>query len=495
MRDANKIPVIVGVGQINDRSDHAEAGLNSLELMERALVAADEDAGGGWRKQIEQLAVVDQISFPDLGDVSQPLAEKLGAAPRRCFKTKYPSGDSPVLLLNEAANLIAAGEISVAAVVGGEALRTAGRRAAGNRSNAVREAAARGARPLRQRYGVVAPTDIYPLYENASRAAFGQSFAEAQAETAQIWSLFSQVAAENPGAWLRKPMSPADITTVTPENRMIAFPYAKFMVANAAVNQGAGFIVASLAKARDMGVREDRLVYIGAGAAAREPGDIFARDSYEHSASLTTTLQSVLAFNGLAVDDLDFAELYSCFPCMPKLARRAIGWPLDRPATVFGGLTFGGGPVGNYMSHAIASMVERLRHAGRHGLLFGNGGFATTNHAIILSRDEALALTEPSDFNVQAEADSARGEAPVFVDDYEGRARIETYTVFYDRSGAPNFGVVVARTPDKRRRFLARVDGSEANAIAFLTSGEREPVGSVGEAQRGPDELTYWRLA
>ena len=44
-----------------------------------------------------------------------------------------------------------------------------------------------------------------------------------------------------------------------------------------------------------------------------------------------------------------------------ELARRIIDWPLDKPATVFGGLTFGGGPIGNYMSHAVASMVDQLR--------------------------------------------------------------------------------------------------------------------------------------
>ncbi|HRO02268.1 MAG TPA: hypothetical protein PLS69_01490, partial [Terricaulis sp.] len=77
--------------------------------------------------------------------------------------------------------------------------------------------------------------------------------------------------------------------------------------------------------------------------------------------------------------------LYSCFPIMPKLARRAMDWPLAKPMTAFGGLTFGGGPVGNYMSHAIASMVDTLRARGAHGLLFGNGGYATTSHAILPS--------------------------------------------------------------------------------------------------------------
>jgi acetyl-CoA C-acetyltransferase len=493
------VPVIVGVGQINDRPQDGAAGLNSLELMQAALRRADEDAGGGWLGRIESLAVVDQISFPELGDVSRPLAEALGASPRHCMKTRYPSGDQPILLLNEAANRIAAGEIDVAAIVGGEALRTAARRAVEGRAgegapNAVRDAAARAAKPLRQRYGIVAPVDVYPLYENACRAAFGQTFKQAQQESAEIWSLMSHVAAANPDAWIRAPAAAADILAVTPDNRPIAFPYTKLMVANAAVNQGAGFIVASLARAKSMGVDEGQLVYVGRGAAAREPGDILARDRFDRSVSLESALRDALSFNGLDGEHVDFAELYSCFPCIPKLARRAIGWPLERPASVVGGLTFGGGPVGNYMSHAVATMTHRLRSDGGSGLLFGNGGFATTNHAIVLSRDAALALRAPASFDVQAEADARRGPAPALVEEYAGRGAVETYTVFYDRAGAAKFGVVVGRTP-QGERFLARVEGGDEETIAFLTAGEREPVGVEGVARRGADGLNYWRFS
>lgn len=491
--DESRIPVIVGVGQINDRPENDADGLNSFDLMKAALQAADRDAGGGWLTTLDALAVVAQLSFPDLGDVSILLADALGAAPRIRNQTRYPSGDSPVLLLNEMANLIAAGEIESAAIVGGEALRTAARRAkaqpGGSTQDAVREAAARGARPLRQRYGIVAPVDVYPLYENACRAAWGQSLAEAQIESAQIWSLFSRVASANPDAWLREPLSPTDILTPSSNNRPIAFPYTKLMVANASVNQGAGFIVASLAKAKAMGVRKDRLIFVGAGAAAREPGDILARDSFAHSSSMEAAIRNALAFNGISGDDLDCVELYSCFPCIPKLARRIIDWPIERPATVFGGLTFGGGPVGNYMSHAVAAMVQRLRVGGRFGLLFANGGFATTNHAIVLARDPPT--IGPRSFDVQAEADAARGPIPALIEDYEGEGTIETYTIFYDRAGAPTFGVVIARTPSGER-FICRVGGDDRETISFLTSGQREPIGARGETVRAANGMNAW---
>lgn len=488
--DESKIPVIAGVGQINDR----EECLNAVELMAAALRNADADGGGGWLSRADALDVVAQLSFPEFADSSAPLAQVLEISPRHSAQTRYPMGDSPVALLNQAANRIAAGEAEVCLVAGGEALRTAAKRAAGGRQDAVRESAARTTRSGRQRYGIVAPTDVYPFYENACRAAWGQTLAKAQRESAEIWAGLSRVAADNQHAWLRTPCTPEQILEASPSNRLIAFPYTKLMVANASVNQGAAFIVTSLARAKAAGMAERRLVYVGRGAAAREPGDVLARDRVDRSLSLEASLRAALAFNALTSANLDFVELYSCFPVMPKLARRAIDWPLDKPMTVFGGLTFGGGPVGNNMSHAIASMTECLRERGTHGFLFGNGGFATTSHSIVLSRDPAIAARGAHDPSVQTQADADRSPPPELLETYTGEGVIETYTVFYNRDGSPKSGVIVGRTPEVAKRFLAYVPSDDAALIAFLTDGVREPVGAIGRSTTDADGVNHWRL-
>jgi acetyl-CoA C-acetyltransferase len=496
----NPIPVIIGVGQVNDRDEHDRAalGLDSLGLMEAALRAADADAGGGWLARLDSLGVVDQISCPELGDVSAPLAKRVAAAPRICYKSGYASGDSPVLLLNEAANRIGAGEIKVAAIAGGEALRTAARRAAKQaqaggapEDNAVRAVAMRRGPSYRHRYGLIAPVDVYPLYENAGRAAYRQTLAEGQAESAEIWARFSAVAEGNPGAWLRRRVSADEIKTASAANRPIAFPYCKLMVANSSVNQGAGFLVTSLAEARARGISDDRVIFVGQGAAAHEPVDLMARASFAESPSMAVSIRKALELNGLATADLDYVELYSCFPCVPKMARRVMGWPVERAASVFGGLTFGGGPVGNYMSHAVVSMVLALRHAGCHGLLFANGGLATHSHSIVLSRAPLAPNNFPQSFDYQAEADSLRGPAPRVQEDYLGPATVETYTVLYDREGAPQQGAVIGRAPSGAR-FIAKVPAADSATIHWLTSGEQEPVGAAGTAAQGADGDTVW---
>jgi acetyl-CoA C-acetyltransferase len=462
------------------------------------LRAADEDAGGGWLGLLDSLAVVDQISWPQLKDLPATLAQRVNASPKLCYKSSYASGDSPLLFLNEAANRISAGEITVAAVAGGEALRTAAHMAANSKTaaeatNAVREVALRRGPTYRHRYGLVAPVDVYPLYENAGRAAYGQTLSEGQWESAQIWSRFSEVAAANPAAWMRSAVSAEDISTVSAANRPIAFPYSKLMVANLSVNQGAAFLITSQELARARGLRDEQMIFVGRGAAAHEPVDVMARASYAESSSMTVSLCRALELNSVSTADLSHVELYSCFPCVPKMARRVIDWPLGKPATVFGGLTFGGGPVGNYMSHAVASMVLGLRQGGSYGLLFANGGIATHNHSIVLSRTPFAADHMPRDFNFQAQADALRGPVPSIDENYLGSATVETYTVFYNRDGSPRQGVIVARS-SAGARFIAKIPGEDAATIHWLTSGEQEPVGAAGTAVKGADGDTYWQL-
>lgn len=494
--DAEHTPVIVGVGQYNDRPENPDDGLDSLGLMEQALRRANTDAGGGWLEDIDWLGTVDQISWPQLGEITGPLSERLGANPKHRTTTTMASGDSPIFLLNEAANAIGAGEAKVAAVVGGEALRTAAHFAKkGNGGfSSVRESSMQRAPSFRKRYGLAGPVDLYPLYENASRAAYGQTLAEGQDESAAIWSRFAQVAAENEGAWIRRGATPDEIKTPSENNRPISHPYNKLMVANSSVNQGAGYIVTSLAEARRRGVPEKNIVYIGLGASGHEPDDPLGRDRYDRSPSMAVSINRALELNRLKTEDLDYVELYSCFPTVPKMARRILNWPLEKPATVFGGLTFGGGPIGNYMAHAVVSMVQKLRQDGRFGLLFANGGIATHNHTIALSTEPFAEAQFPQDFHFQAEADSARGAVPPTVESYHGPATVETYTVLYERDGSPRFGVVVARTPGGERT-LAKIPPDDSEGIAFLISGAAEPVGTSGTIVPGPDGDQIWQRA
>lgn len=490
-----RLPVIVGVGQVNDRPANPVEGRDPVELMAAALEQAEADAGAALLADADYLGVVKQIAFPDIVDACAPLAARIDANPATMFQSQGPNGDSPVMLLNEAANRIGAGEAKIAIIAGAEALRTAGARAAaaaadGQKPDALRQAAHRKQLGYAQSYGLVAPVDVYPLYENALRHSLGQTLGEAQAESGAIWSKFSEVAAANENAWIRKAVSASEVVTPSDSNRPIAFPYTKLQVANAAVNQGAAFIVTSVGEARRRGIPEAKWIYVGNGAAAHEHDSWLERDTYDHSASMEVSIRRTLALNAVEPGDLDTVELYSCFPCIPKLARRIIDWPLDKPATVFGGLTFGGGPIGNYMSHAVASMVDQLRAQPGTGLLFANGGFATHNHSIVVSSQPVAAASFPKSYDFQAEADELRGAIPEQDRTYAGPATLETYTVFHGRDGQPKSGVVVALTPEGKRT-LGHVPGNDAGTLARLMAADGDPIGAAGTITAG-DPLNLW---
>ena len=158
--------------------------------------------------------------------------------------------------------------------------------------------------------------------------------------------------------------------------------------------------------------------------------------------------------------------------------------------TVFGGLTFGGGPIGNYMSHVVACMVEKLRETGGIGLMFANGGYATHNHTLLLTKAPQPEGTFPQDFDLQSEVDALRGAVPAMVDDYAGPAMLETYTILYHRDGAPRHGVVVARI-DAGQRCLAMIRAANSAAITRLETGNPALIGTRGRIAKSGDHLIW----
>jgi len=340
--------------------------------------------------------------------------------------------------------------------------------------------------------GVFRPVTVYPLYEAASSARWGQTPREAMAESGTLWARYSEASARNPNAWLKRRFTPEEITRPTVDNRLIAWPYTKLMVANPMVNMGAALLLTSFAKARAAGIAEDRLIYPLGGASAEEPRDYLLRDQFYESHPQNAVLNSVTDLVDGDGRKFDAIELYSCFPCVPKMARRTLGLGPDVQPTVTGGLTFFGAPLNTYMTHAACAMVRRLRAGAKLGLLYGQGGFVTKHHALVVSRTpprQALA----QDTSVQAEADRNRRAVPEFVTDPTGKGKVESFTVIYGRNGEVEHGVVMLRT-EQDARTLARVPAQDERTIAHLLNLDRSPVGSRGDIAMAGDGVPEWRV-
>src|SRR5260370_5640383 len=312
----DRIPFIVGVGELADHPAELTAGLEPLALLEAAVKRAAVDAAPPLLAEIDSLDVVNFLSWR-YRDPEQLLAARLGIRPSHCYYGPV-GGESPIRYLHEAAQRIARGETRVAVVCGAEAQSTATKaeRAkvtlpwtpfAHDGPEPKRGAAFQ--KPMAVTLGVFRPITVYPLYESATSAHWGQTPREALAESGDLWSTFSSVASQNPNAWLKRRFAPEEITTPTPDNRLIAWPYTKLMVANPTVNMGGALLMTSLAKAREAGIAEDRLVYASGGASAEEPRDYLIRDQVFESHPQNAVLNAIMELAGGDGQKFDAIEL------------------------------------------------------------------------------------------------------------------------------------------------------------------------------------------
>lgn len=499
-----RTPVIIGVGEFSDRLGPDHAGFEPRDLLAKAARRADEDAGGGWIGRVTSVDIVNVLSWP-YKDLAAEFCTALGISPARAVHSPA-GGETPLRLVHDIANRIAGGQDEIALVCGAEAFRSVGMAMKNRVPLDWTPPDPDYKRPVIEdvvgmdmfRYGFDSAASVYSLYENAMRASRGLSHDAVQTETGELWASMSEVAATVEEAWIRTTKQPAEIATATPDNRPIAFPYNKLMIANDAVNQSSAVIVTSLATARAAGIADDRIVYVWGGAGARDKADFRDRDRYDHSVSIEAVLDATMQGSGLSVADIGAVEYYSCFPCVPKLAQAALGTDPAMAPTVAGGLTYFGGPGNNYMTHAVVNMVRAVRAGVHHGLLLGNGDLVTKHHAMILADHAPEAETFPVRYDVQADADRRRGQTPPVRLEHDGPATLETYTIRYLRTGEPEYGIAVCRTPDGAR-FVARVPASDTRTMTALLGGDgpdwQEPIGLSGTARsNGEGGFTEWTL-
>jgi acetyl-CoA C-acetyltransferase len=394
----------------------------------------------------------------------------------------------PVRLLNEVAREIGAGRSRLALVAGSHHLRTLRRAqrarvkldwATGGEGSPERLGVSRrGSTRAEAEYGLSMPSDVYPIFENALRARRGLAQGEHRLRVGRLMSRMSEVAAKNPYAWFPVARSAEEIATPSARNRMIAFPYTKYMNAVMETDQAAAVLVASAAAARGLGIPEDRLVDWWGGAHGQEaawyPSE---RPDFAACESLRSVVRAALAEAGTPLEAIAHFDFYSCFPVAVEMACEMLGLAEDDPRglTVTGGLPYAGGPGNGYTLHAVAAMVERLRREpGARGLVTGNGWYLTRHAAIVLASAPRERAPSPPE---APPPEPAIPETIATTEPAEGRARLEAYTVLYDREGAPARGIAVGSTL-AGRRFVANTPDERALLEAFVA------VENVGRAGR-----------
>ena len=432
-------PAIAGAAQVIQRPGEQplDAARGPIELMVAAAHAAAADAGApsllgkvGW------IGVVPGwYRFNDPGAI---VAEQLGCPGAHTARSAI-SGTAAQDLLGLACARIAAGELDVALVLGGEARWSSVRLKRDGREPAWRQDDTTSTPELVSGFPDEMLTEMsvlgsaaaaYALFEDRLRSAAGETPAAHAARIAELWAGFSAVAEHNPYAWDRTPHSADAIRTPTPTNRMIVHPYTKAMVANNTVDMGSAILVCSAEAARAAGVPADRLVYPQVVTHGHERWRAAARRELHQSPALAAAGHAAFAHAGVGPDQIDHVDLYACFPAIVQMSSAALGLATDRPLTLTGGLGFAGAPIANAVGHALAAMVP-LARCGGWALIHGNGGSAT-KQSFGIYRNEPPAAGF-ADIDVQDDVDLAPRD--VLPDDWSGACTIEAATVVHDREG------------------------------------------------------------
>lgn len=470
-----RTPCLIGVAQRTVRPDEGPCP-EPLELWAETCLAAATDALPGAGQSVldaaDSVQIVYCMSWPYDRPVDR-LADRLGIAPTHRLYSGI-GGTTPEVLVQDAARSILAGDMDLAVITGAETLdskrraKKAGERLAWSHRSEKPDPFPFEApfHPAEIAHDVFQAWLTFPVFDIARRARLGISPPDYAASIGELLAPFSRVAAKNPHAWFPVARTAAELSTPTPDNRIVGYPYTKWAVSVMDVDMGATVIVASHAKADELGVPVDRRVYLRGGAYATDPVYLAEHADLSSSPAMAAASASALAAAEASIDDVAHLDLYSCFASSVHLACDALGIAPEDPRglTVTGGLPFSGGAGSNYVLHSIATMVDVLRSdPGSLGMVTGVG-MHMTKHAfgVYSTAPPPSGLLEPP-VTVPSQP------ALAITDRHDGPATIASYTVAHGRSGEPEWGLVIGDLIDGTRAY-GRVD--DADLLAAMESTE-----------------------
>ncbi len=478
---------VIGVGQRTWRPDAPDlidgCAPEPLVMWEHVVrtAAADAAAASGGADAVLARLADRRVVYSQTWQYDDPagrLAERLGIDGGEGTYTGI-GGTRPLQELAGLARRIGAGEIGAGCVVSGEALATVRRikRSGEKPAFSFRD-------PERKPFPLEAPfldTEIshevfqawltFATWDVGRRAARGVAPDDYRAAIGETMAPLTEVAAGNPQAWFPTARTAHELITPTADNRMVGYPYTKLVVSVMDVDMAAAVILASAEVADELGVPEERRVYLHGHCYGTDPTDLAEHPSYAEVPGMAATTDEALRLAGTGIDDVAHLDLYSCFPSSLHHAADALGLdPADsRGLTVTGGLPYFGGPGSGYAAHAVATMTDVLRgDPGAFGLTTGVGMHMTKHAAAVWSTAPPDGPTPvPDEVAVQARLDARprRAVRPAAT----GAATVATYSVVHGRDGVPEWALVICDLPGGDRCYAR---ANDTGLLAALEADE-----------------------
>ncbi|SVD09252.1 uncharacterized protein METZ01_LOCUS362106, partial [marine metagenome] len=189
-------------------------------------------------------------------------------------------------------------------------------------------------------------------------------------------------------------------------------------------------------------------------------------------------LSTVMEMAQTSADELNHFDIYSCFPAVVEITRDILGMKAEDPRclTVTGGLPYFGGAGNNYSMHAIASMMDDLRQTpGEFGLVTANGWYLTKHALGVYSTQRPVGPFARPEVS-QLDNTIANLDHPTIEPAPEGRGKVETFTVMFDREGQPEQGLVIGSLASGKR-FVAGTRGDQTLLRGMISE---EVIGAPG---------------
>ena len=474
-----RTPVLIAVGTAHHRvspEPSQTAGtevIDALRMMESAARSALGQAVSTSRLS-QLLRNISMVAVPE-GDwkyenPARAIATRLGCESARTVRVEI--GVPQHAPIRAALLGIQSGQMQAALIVGGEAKATqlsierAGGVAPGMSADvgaldggALDRAALDGAAPDERwtpegeimaeaeiAAGIWSAVEQYACIDAALRYSEGQSVPDHLDSIASLWQQFNQVASLNADAAFGTPRSAEFLRVAGPGNRPLAFPYAKWHSTQWAVDQAAAMVLCSVGLARELGVPTDQWVFPRVALESSLSVSLTKRAEMGRWPAMKVLGDAAAAHLQQPLNQVQHAEVYSCFPAAVRVQQRELGLAQDQAPTLTGGMAFAGGPFNNFTYQATAAMVDQLRQDP------GSLGLVTTVSGLLTKPALAVWSTEPGELliaDLVAEAAAATAVREV-TNQGSGLASIASYTVTYTGED-PSSAFVIADLADGRR--------------------------------------------
>jgi acetyl-CoA C-acetyltransferase len=462
-----RTPVLVGAGLVTQREEDPQAADEALALMIRATHAAGLDAG-----TLALLSGIERAYVPigrwQYRNPGRLVATAVGSP--TATSVSALAGVSQQTILSAAATAIASGEITTALVVGGEAghrlqrAHATGLVLVDTVSTDLADVVMKPHDPMLPDYEQATglgsmPVGYYAILESAWRHAAGVGTDRRRDDIATRYHRFSKIAAANPHGWDDDVVAADTIRN----ERMLAFPYTTHHVSNWSVDQASALLICSVSEAQRLGIHRSKWVFPHVFTEANHMVNITARGDLHRCVGAEMAAHATLEAAGCTAADLDFVELYSCFPVAVDVFAAALGIADHAGMSFTGGMPFAGGPFNNFVLHATAQLAHQLRTTP------GGRGLITTVSGVLTKQGVAIWGTDPSPTGYTSidvtPATAAATEERTVDPQYRGRATIAGYTRLHRRGGAPPRGVAVLDLPNGQRSIASTDDDSTLAAM------------------------------